>query len=144
MSRTEEIHLSLIDFVNSPIGPLLICKKGALLENSFKRKSVDKEFVILFTEIDENKSWLLDDNIQSFSNNPNITKAKKNDPEFVASNKMASINGYIYGNMPGLDMCQDDKVSWHMIGVGEWSDVHNREYILNYYPVYRLSSLVVE
>jgi len=98
------------------------------MENSVTRKSVDKEFVILFTEMDENKSWLLDDNIQNFSDDPEATKSMKGDPGFIASNKMASINGYIYGNMPGLDICHGDKVSWHMIGVGEWSDVHNRKY----------------
>lgn len=89
---------------------------------------MDKEFVILFTEMDENKSWLLGDNIENFSDNPEITKAMKTDPNFIASNKMASINGFIYGNLPGLDICQGDKVSWHIIGVGEFSDIHNRKY----------------
>ena len=78
--------------------------------------------------MNENESWLLDDNIESFSADPAATKALKADPGFVASNKMDSINGFIYGNLPGLDMCQGDKVRWHMIGLGTWSDVHNRKY----------------
>ena len=109
-------------------GPLLICKRGALMANSVQRKNVDHEFVLLFTEMNENESWLLDDNIDSFLPDPATRKALKADPEFQASNKMASINGFIYGNLPGLDMCQGDKVSWHMIGLGTWSDVHNRKY----------------
>ncbi|CAH3123052.1 unnamed protein product, partial [Pocillopora meandrina] len=107
------------------IGPLLICKRGALMADSVQRKNVDHEFVLLFTEMNENESWLLDDNIDSFLPDPAARKALKADPEFQASNKMASINGFIYGNLPGLDMCQGDKVSWHMIGLGTWSDVHN-------------------
>ena len=99
------------------------------MENSLQRKHVDKEFFLLITEMDENKSWLLDDNIQSFTENPEVTKANKFDPGFRESNKMASINGYIYGNLPGLDMCHGDTVSWHIIGVGEFSDVHNRKYL---------------
>lgn len=97
------------------------------MENSDERKSIDHEFVILFTEMDENESWLLDENIESFSDDPVATKALKLDAGFVASNKMKSINGYIYGNLPGLSMCQGDTVSWHMIGMGTWSDVHNRK-----------------
>lgn len=93
------------------------------------RKNVDKEFIILFTEFDENKSWLLDDNIENYANDPAAIKATKSSPEFIASNKMASINGYIYGNLPGLDMQEGDKISWHIIGVGEWSDIHSRKLI---------------
>lgn len=77
--------------------------------------------------MNENESWLLDENIESFSDDPAATKALKSDAGFVASNKMKSINGYIYGNLPGLSMCQGDTVSWHMIGMGTWSDVHNRK-----------------
>ena len=78
--------------------------------------------------MNENESWLLDENIESFSDDPGATKALKLDAGFVASNKMQSINGYIYGNLPGLSMCQGDTVSWHMIGMGTWSDVHNRKF----------------
>lgn len=115
----------------------MICKRGVLAENSDERKNIDHEFVILFTEMNENESWLLDENIESFSDDPAATKALKFDAGFVASNKMKSINGYIYGNLPGLSMCQGDTVSWHMIGLGTWSDVHNREFISPpQYPFY--------
>ena len=100
------------------------------MENSDVRKNVDHEFVIFFTEMNENESWLLDENIESFSDDPAATKDLKSDPEFVASNKMNSINGYIYGNQPGLSMCLGDKVSWHIIGMGTWSDVHNRKCVV--------------
>lgn len=98
------------------------------MKNSVERRNVDQEFVILFTEMNENESWLLDENIDSFSDDPAATKALKSDAGFIASNKMKSINGYVYGNLPGLNMCQGDRVSWHMIGMGTWSDVHNRKY----------------
>ena len=29
---------------------------------------------------------------------------------------MRSINGYMFGNLPGLRMCKGDRVSWHLIG----------------------------
>ena len=35
-----------------------------------------------------------------------------------------AINGRVYGNIGGFDMCVGDKVSWHMIGFGERFDSH--------------------
>ncbi|XP_074612928.1 hephaestin-like protein isoform X1 [Acropora palmata] len=126
VTRMYHSHVISSQDVNSGlIGPLLICKRGTLIENSTMHRNVDKEFVILFTEFDENKSWLLDDNIEKYANNLGAIKAIKSSPEFIASNKMASINGYIYGNLPGLDMKQGDRISWHIIGVGDWSDIHS-------------------
>lgn len=30
----------------------------------------------------------------------------------------AGINGFLYGNLPGLSMCQGRKIYWHMFGLG--------------------------
>lgn len=35
-----------------------------------------------------------------------------------------AVNGYLYGNLPGLSMCKNDKVSWHLIGLGSHYDMH--------------------
>lgn len=35
-----------------------------------------------------------------------------------------AVNGYLYGNLPGLTMCKNDKVSWHLIGLGSHYDMH--------------------
>ena len=88
------------------------------------RTDVDKEFVLLFTVFDENKSWLLDDNIRRFCSDPEGTLSQKTDSAFVNSNKMSAINGRVFGNLEGLEMCVGDKVSWHLYGMGTDSDVH--------------------
>lgn len=31
---------------------------------------------------------------------------------------IAGINGYVYGNLPGISMCQGNTVHWHMFGMG--------------------------
>ena len=58
------------------------------------------------------------------------------DREFIASfmifNQMAgapagmfyAINGYIFGNLPGLLMKQGDKVRWYLLGMGNEIDLH--------------------
>lgn len=36
----------------------------------------------------------------------------------------SAINGYLFGNQPGLTMCKGDKVSWHLLGLGSETDMH--------------------
>ncbi|XP_068001032.1 ceruloplasmin [Melanerpes formicivorus] len=119
------IYYSAVDAVRDTnsglVGPLLVCRKGAL-HPSGKQKNVDMEFFLLATVFDENLSWYLDENILMFTLNPD--KIDKEDEDFQESNKMHSINGYMYGNQPGLEMCKGSVVSWHLMGLGTEVDVH--------------------
>ncbi|NXU37404.1 HPHL1 protein, partial [Drymodes brunneopygia] len=85
-------------------------------------KGIDREFYLLFSIFDENDSWYLNKNIEAFTGDP--TKVDENDAAFMESNKMHAVNGYLYGNLPGLAMCKDDRVSWHLIGLGSHYDMH--------------------
>uniref|UniRef100_A0A8C3P1A9 ferroxidase n=1 Tax=Cyanoderma ruficeps TaxID=181631 RepID=A0A8C3P1A9_9PASS len=103
------------------VGPLLICKSGTLDENN-KQKGIDKEFYLLFNVFDENLSWYLNANIKYYLRMEE-TSVKKDDG-FEESNRMHAINGLMFGNLPGLDVCEGDKVSWHLLGLGSEADVH--------------------
>jgi manganese oxidase len=35
-----------------------------------------------------------------------------------------TINGYIYGNLPGLEMNEGERVRWYLFGLGSESDLH--------------------
>ena len=48
--------------------------------------------------------------------------------DFQESNKMRSINGYVFGNLPGLDMCLGDRVAWHVFSMGTETDLHTLYY----------------
>lgn len=101
------------------VGPLLVCKKGTLGETG-KERGVDKEFFLLFSVMDENVSWYLEENIEKFGNNMSDTA----DEIFQESNKMHAVNGLMYGNLPGLEMCAGDKVRWYTFGLGTEADIH--------------------
>ncbi|XP_070262050.1 ceruloplasmin-like [Myotis yumanensis] len=103
------------------VGPLLVCRKGSLGKDG-KQKGIDKEFYLLATVFDENESHLLDENIRTFTTEPE--NVDKEDQSFHDSNLMYSINGYMYGNLPGLDMCLGDNISWHVLSVGSQQDLH--------------------
>lgn len=36
----------------------------------------------------------------------------------------SAVNGYMYGNQPGLQMCRGNSVAWHLIGMGTDTDMH--------------------
>uniref|UniRef100_A0A672V5Q9 Ceruloplasmin n=1 Tax=Strigops habroptila TaxID=2489341 RepID=A0A672V5Q9_STRHB len=110
------------DIASGLIGPLLTCKKGMLTGSSQRRQDVDIDFFLMFSVVDENLSWYLDENIALFCTDP--ASGNKDDEEFQESNKMHAINGYVFGNLPELTMCAGDYVSWHLFGMGNEIDIH--------------------
>ena len=51
------------------VGAIIISRRGAS-DASGKPKDVDREFVCLFMLFDENQSWYLDYNIQTYTSDP--------------------------------------------------------------------------
>jgi FtsP/CotA-like multicopper oxidase with cupredoxin domain len=103
------------------VGPIIVTRHG-MANPDGSPKDVDQEFVTLFTIFDENRSPYLDYNSQTFPQDPN--SVNQNDPDFVESNKKHSINGYIFGNLPGLVMKENTHVRWYVAGMGTETDIH--------------------
>ncbi|XP_028443548.1 ceruloplasmin-like [Perca flavescens] len=109
------------DIPSGLIGPLITCKTGTL--DLHGDRSGDYLYALLFMVSDENFSWYLDDNIRTYISAP--AGGLKEDEDFIESNKMHGINGFLYGNLPGLSMCQGNKIHWHLIGLGNEVDIHS-------------------
>uniref|UniRef100_A0A4W6F7P2 ferroxidase n=1 Tax=Lates calcarifer TaxID=8187 RepID=A0A4W6F7P2_LATCA len=103
------------------LGPLIVCKRGTL--DLHGDRSGDYLYALLFMVSDENFSWYLDENIRTYITNP--ARGLKEDEDFIESNKMHGINGYLYGNLPGLSMCQGNTIHWHMLALGNEVDMHS-------------------
>ncbi|XP_046689887.1 ferroxidase HEPHL1-like [Silurus meridionalis] len=97
------------------VGTLQVCKKGVLDESGRQHigSEVQKEFFLLFTVMDETESCFLEKNINEFGN-----KKNNNTYQFQESNKMRSVNGFMYGNLPELNLCEGDHVVWHLMALG--------------------------
>ncbi|KAM9357553.1 ceruloplasmin [Symphorus nematophorus] len=122
MTRFYHSHLRPVQDINSGlIGPLIICKRGTL--DLHGDRSGDYLYALLFMVSDENFSWYLDENIRTYITHP--ASGLKDNEDFIESNKMHGINGYLYGNLPGLSMCQGNKIHWHMFGLGNEVDMHS-------------------
>lgn len=85
---------------------------------------MDREFFLLFATFDENRSWYLDDNINDYCSDPGPIDELKSDPGFQLSNQNYAINGFLYGNLQGLEMYKGEKVEWYLMGLGDLTDVH--------------------
>ncbi|XP_070555895.1 hephaestin-like protein isoform X2 [Ptychodera flava] len=103
------------------VGLIITCKPGTL-DDDGKRVDVDHEFVLLMTTMDENESWYLDDNIETYCTSPDTVDTESED--FIESNKMYMINGYMFGNLPEIKVCSGDKVAWYVFGMGTEIDIH--------------------
>ncbi|KAK7172295.1 hypothetical protein R3I93_004573 [Phoxinus phoxinus] len=114
------------DIASGLIGALLTCKKGTL-NSSNERSDVDEDFILMFSVVDENLSWYLEENVETFCSDPDETKQlmERADEDFRESNLMHSINGYVYGNLPSLKVCVGRPVSWHLFGIGNEVDIHS-------------------
>ncbi len=79
------------------LGPIIVTRKGSAKTDG-SPIDVDKEFVVAFFVFDE-----------LGGQEPGL---------------MHSMNGYIFGNLPGLVTRKGDRVRWHLIGMGNEVDLH--------------------
>ena len=105
------------------IGPMIITKRGMARPDG-SPKDVDREFVTLFTVMDENASLYLHDNIQMFPGDPG--SVDPDDDGFIESNLMHSVNGYVFGNLPleTMAMHKGEHVRWYVMAQGTEVDLH--------------------
>jgi FtsP/CotA-like multicopper oxidase with cupredoxin domain len=86
---------------------------------------VDREFVLLFEVMDENASRSIADKMtEHIHHEDGEDEHAEVDDEFIESNLMHGINGYVYGNLPGLTMRVGERVHWYMMGMGTEVDHH--------------------
>jgi len=111
------------------IGPIIITARGMAGPDG-RPKDVDREFVSLFMIFDENISWYLDYNIQTYATDPKGVNKYENKPfdadgllslfgsGFASQNFRSSINGYMYGNGPMMTMKKGERVRWYLTNLG--------------------------
>jgi manganese oxidase len=79
------------------LGPIIVTAKGKANADG-SPKDADREFVALFMIFDELKG--------------------------KDAGLFYSINGYIFGNLPGLVMKQGERARWYLLGMGSEKDLH--------------------
>lgn len=92
------------DIASGLIGPLILCKKDSLDKETEKERNIDQEFVVMFSVVDENLSWYLEDNIKAYCSEPE--KVDRDDEEFQESNRMyCKLAALMLTSFPLLHLC---------------------------------------
>ena len=130
-SHTNELK----DVESGLVGALIVSRRG-MADPDGKPKDVDREFICLYLLFDENVSWYLDHNIQTYTTDPkgvNKLEFAPVDNEgnfagvgsgFTVANAKFAINGHIYGTGPMMTMKKGERVRWYLVALGEQFSVH--------------------
>jgi FtsP/CotA-like multicopper oxidase with cupredoxin domain len=123
------------DVESGLVGAIIITRRG-MAGPGGKPKDVDREFVTLFMYFDENTSWYIDHNIQTYTSDPKGVKKLDFVPAdtegnlsasgtgFAGANFKATINGYIFANGPLMTMKKGERVRWYLLSLGEGVNFH--------------------
>lgn len=116
-SHTEEVP----DTYTGLCGPMVVTAAGKAKADG-SPADIDVETFTMFMVHDENQSHYLQRNIDAFAGDPSSVDPE--DDEFIESNLMHGVNGYVYGNLPGLTMRVGQRVRWYVMGMGTEVDLH--------------------
>jgi len=123
------------DVESGLVGVILISRKG-MAGPTGRPKDVDREFVTLFMIFDENTSWYLQHNIDTYTSDPKGVKKLETSAAdengdffsygsgFISINFRSSINGFMYANMPIMTMKKGERVRWYVVTIGELANIH--------------------
>ena len=103
------------------MGPIIVTGKGKARPDG-SPLDVDREFINVFSVMDENASPYLQHNIDTFTGDP--ASVDPADADFGESNLMHGINGYVYGNLPAMRMRKGEHVRFYLMGMGTEVDLH--------------------
>jgi FtsP/CotA-like multicopper oxidase with cupredoxin domain len=115
-SHSDEVK----DTNSGLVGAIVISRAGQANPDGTP-KGVDRNIVVDFQIFDQNQSLYLDQEIAGLKAAKTVSK---DDDEFIESNLKHSINGYVYGNMPMIDMKVGQRVRWYVMAFGTEVDVH--------------------
>lgn len=115
-------HVDEVADTNSGLmGPLIVTRKGMARADG-SPKDVDRQIFSLFTVLDENQSPYLQRNVRRYARDPGSVDVE--DEDFQESNLMHSINGFVYGNGPQLEIRRGEMVRWYTMSMGTEVDLH--------------------
>jgi FtsP/CotA-like multicopper oxidase with cupredoxin domain len=130
-------HVSeMVDVNSGLVGAIIVTRRGMARADG-KPKDVDSEFVTLFVIFDENQSWYLDYNIQTYTEDPKGTNKVEFIPldaegrfnfagptGFSGVNLRSTMNGLQFGNLPMMTMKKGERVRWYLLSIGFGFNFH--------------------
>jgi FtsP/CotA-like multicopper oxidase with cupredoxin domain len=116
-SHTDELR----DVNTGLIGPIVVTRQGAAKPDG-SPKDVDQEVFSMFAQFDEEQSRLWQQNVADRA--INARRIKPGPPTFGGPNSLFSINGYVFGNMPLIDVHRGRRTRWYIMSTMSDFDFH--------------------
>lgn len=117
-SHTDELR----DVNTGLVGPIVVTSRDAARPDGTP-SDVDREVFTMFAQVDESQSRLYDANLADPAINTRHVKRTPGDG-FVDDNSLFSINGYVYGNMPFIDVYRGERTRWYVMTTMSDFDFH--------------------
>lgn len=115
-------HTEEVGDVNAGLVGAIIVTRAGMARPDGSPTDVDREFINFYEIFNENLSPYLKRNIRRFARRPRSV-----DPmsmAFMKTNKKHSINGYIFGSQPMMNMRVGERVRWYTMTLGGETDLH--------------------
>jgi FtsP/CotA-like multicopper oxidase with cupredoxin domain len=114
----EEINLGLVGF--------LIVTDPRRARPDGSPRDVDREQAALFMIFDESGLGAAEKEAAEYAHLPGAPPPKTwaEIQQLLEAGQRYSINGYVFGNLPGLEMNQGERVRWYLLGLGSEGDIH--------------------
>lgn len=110
--------------VNSGLMGVIIVTRPDMTGPDGRPTDVDREFVVAFAEIDENVSWYVEENIQSYAGKPDQVSRTLDFSELpYLLDLRESVNGRSFGTLEGLRMKMGERVRWYVFATSNF-EVH--------------------
>jgi hephaestin len=112
------------------VGPIIVTARG-MAKPDGSPKDVNREFVIAFSTVIESESPYLQENVDQYASDPKnvrIITAPTGARGILTGNPAApldplvreAINGFLYGNTPGLTMNEGERVRWYLMATSNF------------------------
>jgi manganese oxidase len=115
-SSTMWMYMSHVDEVADQyaglMGPIVVTKRGMARPDGTP-SDVDHEFVANFMVVDENASPYLTRNVRGLPRRGR--RVDLENEEFVESNLMHAINGFVYANGPSFKAGEGERLRWYLM-----------------------------
>ena len=116
-------HVNSITDTNTGLVGAIVVTDPLLADADARPIDVDREAVSYFTVYDENSSHFIEDNMLAYTDLTDVDAALE-DEDFLESNLMHAINGYVYGNGPMVQAEKGEIVRWYLLALGTEVDLH--------------------
>src|SRR5262249_37720348 len=120
-------HVNAEEEVNLGLAGLLIVTDPQRARPDGTPSDVDREMATLFMIFDESGLSEEAKEANEYGNLPTNALPRKTwaqIQELTEQGARHAINGYIFGNLPGLEMNEGERVRWYLLGLGSEEDFH--------------------